>query len=365
MIVVTGAAGFIGSCMIQKLNEVGYADVLAVDDFTRPDKQPNVDNKQLWGQVHRDNFIRWLERHHQEVDAVIHLGARTDTTEMNAAIFDTLNFEYSRALWMLCSGFQIPFLYASSAATYGLGELGYSDDHALIPQLKPLNPYGQSKQDFDVWVLENNQPNPLPPAAGQQGGKESPPFTGGLGGAYATGDQKGAPPISAPPGAAPPHWAGFKFFNVYGPNEYHKGRMASVIFHTVRQIKATGAMKLFRSHRPDFTDGGQQRDFIYVKDVVDTLLHFLEQKPVNAIYNLGTGQARTFLDLATATFRALDLEPNISFVPTPLDIRDTYQYYTQADMTKLRSAGYQNPFHALEAGIDDYVKHYLREESIW
>ena len=165
MIVVTGAAGFIGSCMIQKLNEVGYADVLAVDDFTRPDKQPNVDNKQLWGQVHRDNFIRWLERHHQEVDAVIHLGARTDTTEMNAAIFDTLNFEYSRALWMLCSGFQIPFLYASSAATYGLGELGYSDDHTLIPQLRPLNPYGQSKQDFDVWVLETTAP-PRPPRKG-------------------------------------------------------------------------------------------------------------------------------------------------------------------------------------------------------
>ncbi len=331
MIVVTGAAGFIGSCMIQKLNEAGYTDVLAVDDFTRPDKQRNVDNKQLWGQVHRNNFIRWLERHHAEVDAVIHLGARTDTTEMSTAIFDELNLEYSRALWMICSGFQIPFLYASSAATYGLGELGYSDDHALIPRLKPLNPYGQSKQDFDVWVLDTAIAPPGPPVEGD----------------------------------APPQWAGFKFFNVYGPNEYHKGRMASVIFHTVRQIKATGGMKLFRSHRPDFTDGGQKRDFIYVKDVVDVLFYFLENKPANAIYNLGTGQARTFLDLATNTFHALGLEPNISFVDTPLDIRDTYQYFTEADMGKVRAAGYTAPFSTLEAGIQDYVQQYLKEEVIW
>jgi len=327
MIVVTGAAGFIGSCMIQKLNEAGYADVLAVDDFTRPDKQPNIDNKQLWGQVHRDNFIRWLEKHHAEVDAVIHLGARTDTTEMDTAIFDVLNLEYSRALWMLCSGFQIPFLYASSAATYGLGELGYVDDHRLIPQLKPLNPYGQSKQDFDVWVLERSK--------------------------------------NVADATTPPQWAGFKFFNVYGPNEYHKGRMASVIMHTARQIKATGSMKLFRSHRPDFTDGGQSRDFIYVKDVVNTLLFFMENKPANAIYNLGTGQARTFLDLAASTFQSLGVPPNITFVDTPADIRSTYQYFTEADMTKLRTAGYQEPFYSLEAGIDDYVQQYLREELIW
>ena len=404
MIVVTGAAGFIGSCMIQKLNEAGYADVLAVDDFTRPDKQRNVDNKQLWGQVHRNNFIRWLERHHAEVDAVIHLGARTDTTELSTAIFDELNLEYSRALWMLCSGFQIPFLYASSAATYGLGELGYSDDHTLIPQLRPLNPYGQSKQDFDVWVLETTAP-PGPPVKGgrsrghqeasatpesssatspQPSTIQSPPFTGGPGGAKATSANEVALPfksssdtsprpstIQSPPftggpgGAAPPHWAGFKFFNVYGPNESHKGRMASVIFHTVRQIKATGAMNLFRSHRPDFTDGGQRRDFIYVKDVVDVLFYFLEKKPANAIYNLGTGQSRTFLDLATNTFQVLGVEPNISFVDTPLDIRDTYQYFTEADMRKLITAGYERPFHTLEAGISDYVQRYLREEIIW
>lgn len=325
MIVVTGAAGFIGSCMIKRLNDAGYTDIMAVDDFSRSDKQVNLSFKKVRSQMHRLNFIRWFERNHTEVDAIFHLGARTDTTEMNVAIFDELNLEYSKALWMLCAGFQIPLLYASSAATYGLGEHGYSDDHALIPLLKPLNPYGQSKQDFDVWVLET----------------------------IAKGDM------------APPQWAGFKFFNVYGPNEYHKGRMASVIFHTCRKIKSTGAMQLFRSHRPDFKDGEQSRDFIYVKDLTDVLLFFLEKYPANAIYNLGTGKARTFLDLATGTFRAMNLEPNISFIDTPADIRDTYQYFTEADMSKLRSAGYAEPFYGLEEGIEDYVQRYLREEVIY
>lgn len=329
MIVVTGAAGFIGSCMVKKLNDAGYTDVLAVDDFSRPDKNRNLEGKKLWGQMHRNNFVRWLERNHADVDAVIHLGARTDTTEQSKQIFDELNYEYSRALWMICSGYELPLLYASSAATYGLGEHGYSDDHAIIPKLHPLNPYGQSKQDFDVWVLET------------VGGKTSAAH------------------------GQPPSWAGFKFFNVYGPNEYHKGRMASVILHTARQIKATGAMKLFRSHRPDYQDGAQSRDFIYVKDVVEVLFHFLEQKPGNGIYNLGTGQARTFLDLAVGTFKALGLEPKISFVDTPEDIRDTYQYFTQAEMGKLRSAGYGEPFIGLEEGIEDYVQRYLKEELIW
>ncbi|MCC7465512.1 MAG: ADP-glyceromanno-heptose 6-epimerase [Saprospiraceae bacterium] len=327
MIVVTGAAGFIGSCMIKRLNDAGYNDILAVDEFSREDKNRNLEGKQLWGQMHRNNFVRWLERNHSDVEAVIHLGARTDTTEQNVQIFNELNLEYSRALWMICAGFDIPFLYASSAATYGLGEHGYNDDHATIPLLRPLNPYGQSKQDFDLWVLETAYGHS---ALGQ-----------------------------------PPHWAGFKFFNVYGPNEYHKGRMASVIFHTARQIKATGTMKLFRSHRPDFKDGEQSRDFIYVKDVVDVLLHFMEKRPEKGIYNLGTGQARTFLDLAKGTFHALGLEPEISFVDTPADIRDTYQYFTQANMDKLRIAGYKEPFIGLEEGITDYVQRYLKEELIW
>jgi ADP-L-glycero-D-manno-heptose 6-epimerase len=323
MIVVTGAAGFIGSCMIQCLHEAGYTDILAVDDFSHPEKARNLDQKKLWGQVHRLNFHRWLERNHGDVEAVIHLGARTDTTEQSMPIFNELNLEYSRALWMLCSGFQIPLLYASSAATYGLGELGYDDDHGIIPSLKPLNPYGQSKQDFDEWVLQTT------------------------------------------PETAPPQWAGFKFFNVYGPNEYHKGRMASVIFHTARQIKATGAMKLFKSHRPDYKDGEQSRDFIYVKDVCAVLLYFLERKPKNAIYNLGTGKARTFYDLACGTFKALGLQPNISFVDTPVDIRDTYQYFTEANMKKVRNTGYIEPFYDLEEGISDYVGRYLKDEVIY
>ena len=324
MIIITGAAGFIGSCMVKRLNDAGYTDLLIVDDFSRPDKQRNLEGKTFHAEVHRNNFVRWLERNHADVDAILHIGARTDTTELSTAIFDELNLEYSKALWILCSGFGIPLYYASSAATYGLGESGYADDHALIPGLKPLNPYGQSKQDFDVWALEQV-------AAGQ----------------------------------APPNWAGFKFFNVYGPNEYHKGRMASVIFHTTRQIKATGAMKLFRSHRPDYKDGEQSRDFIYVKDVLDVLLFFLENKPASAIYNLGTGKARTFYDLASSTFHALGLEPDISFMDTPIDIRDTYQYFTEADMSKMRAAGYHQPFYGLEEGIADYVQRYLRDENIY
>lgn len=325
MIVVTGAAGFIGSCMIQRLNDAGFNNIVAVDDFSNPLKNRNFAQKKIWGEVHRDNFLRWLERNHSDVDFVLHLGARTDTTEMSTAIFDQLNLEYSKAVWMLCSGFQIPLIYASSAATYGLGTLGYKDDHATIPNLKPLNPYGQSKQDFDVWLLEQVA--------------------------------KGS--------AQPPHWWGFKFFNVYGPNEYHKGRMASVIFHTCRQIIATGSMKLFRSHRPDYADGAQSRDFIYVKDVVDVLLYFFEKRPENGIYNLGTGTARTFYDLAANTFRAMKLEPAISFIDTPADIRDTYQYFTEADMHKVRSAGYNQPFYTLEAGIQEYVTQYLLGENLW
>jgi ADP-L-glycero-D-manno-heptose 6-epimerase len=337
MIIVTGAAGFIGSCLVRRLNDAGYQDILAVDEFSRPDKMRNLEGKTFRDKLHRDSFPAWLEKNYRGVDAVFHIGARTDTTELSVEIFNQLNLDYSKTLWNICSDRQIPFFYASSAATYGLGEQGYSDDHATIPSLRPLNPYGQSKQDFDVWLLRQ---------------LAAPPAMAGA--------------VTPPPAEAGFPWAGFKFFNVYGPNEYHKGRMASVIFHTARQIKATGGMKLFRSHRPDFKDGEQSRDFIYVKDVVDVLLFFLEKRPPGAIYNLGTGNARTFLDLATATFRALGKEPNISFIDTPADIRDTYQYYTQADISKLRAlAGYSAPFYSLEEGIDDYVQGYLHDERIW
>lgn len=321
MIVVTGAAGFIGSCLVRKLNNEGHLNLIVVDDFSRDDKNRNLLKKSYIASVWRDEFPDWLERMHASVGVVFHLGARTDTTEKDVAIFDKLNLNYSKRVWEICTKYQIPLIYASSAATYGLGELGYNDNHDIVNKLKPLNPYGQSKNDFDAWILQQT--------------------------------------------SSPPIWYGLKFFNVYGPNEYHKGRMASVIFHTARQIKATGGMKLFKSHRPDYEDGEQSRDFIYVKDVVNVCHWLWQNRPANGLYNLGTGKARTFLDLATNTFRAMNLEPNISFVDTPEDIRDTYQYFTEANMSKLRAAGYDMPFHSLEAGIEDYVKSYLVKEEIW
>jgi ADP-L-glycero-D-manno-heptose 6-epimerase len=321
MIIVTGAAGFIGSCLLRKLNDEGHRNLILVDDFSREDKNQNLKGKNYIARVHRDLFPEWLERMRKDVDFIFHLGARTDTAEQDVAIFDRLNLHYTQRLWEISSEAGIPILYASSAATYGLGEHGYKDDHDIIDQLKPLNPYGRSKNDFDKWAFRQ---------------KEQPPY-----------------------------WAGIKFFNVYGPNEYHKGRMASVILHTHRQIEQTGKMKLFRSHRPDVKNGEQQRDFVYVKDVVNVLYFLYQHRPANGLYNLGTGKARTFWDLAAGTFRAMNLDPAIDFIDTPEDIRDTYQYFTEADMSKLRQAGYTEPFHTLEEGIRDYVQEYLMKKQYW
>lgn len=320
-IVVTGAAGFIGSCLVGHLNEIGYDNIIVVDDFSKTEKDDNLVGKTLLAKIGRSEFISWLKEFGSEVDFIFHIGARTDTTEFDKSIFDDLNVDYSKAIWNACVELNIPLVYASSGATYGLGELGYTDDHSIIPNLKPLNPYGDSKNDFDIWVLEQ---------------KKQPPF-----------------------------WAGLKFFNVYGPNEYHKGRMASVIFHAFNQITATGAMKLFRSHNPDYKDGEQLRDFVYVKDVVKVCQFLLEKTPKSGIYNLGTGTARTFYDLAANTFKALGKEPNISFVDTPEDIRDKYQYFTEAVMDKLISQGYDTPFYTLEEGVEDYVKNYLMEKEYY
>ena len=315
MIVVTGAAGFIGSCLVSRLNQAGHKNIVVVDDFSKIEKAGNLEGKTLISKVPRSGFIKWLEDFGNEVDFVYHIGARTDTTEFDKQIFDELNVNYSKDVWKLCTRFEIPLVYASSAATYGLGEHGYKDDHSVIEKLKPLNPYGDSKNDFDKWVLEQT---------------ETPPF-----------------------------WAGLKFFNVYGPNEFHKGRMASVIFHAFKQIGETGEMKLFRSHNPDYTDGGQLRDFVYVKDVVEVCHYLMDSPPASGIYNLGSGKARTFLDLTKNTFTAMEKEENISFVDTPADIRDKYQYFTEADMNKLIASGYSKPFHTLEEGVQDYVTNYL------
>ncbi|MCY7349741.1 MAG: ADP-glyceromanno-heptose 6-epimerase [Cytophagaceae bacterium] len=317
MIIVTGAAGFIGSCLIGRLNDENFNYIIAVDDFSDLEKANNLTGKRIQERVDREQFFTWLDANNQEVEFIFHIGARTDTTELDYAIFEHLNVQYSKEIWRRCVAHQIPLVYASSAATYGLGELGYDDNESLIPQLKPLNSYGQSKNEFDIWALQ----------------QEEKPF----------------------------FWAGLKFFNVYGPNEYHKGRMASVIFHAFHQIRETGRMKLFRSHHPDFHDGEQMRDFVYINDVLDVCLYLMHSRRNSGIYNLGSGLARTFLDLANNTFRALGLEPQIDYIDTPADIRDKYQYFTQANMSKLKSIGYQRPFHSLEDGIEAYVKGYLAE----
>jgi len=321
MIIVTGAAGFIGSCLIGRLNADNFNAIIAVDDFSNEEKNRNLQGKQVREFVDRKAFMGWLDGHYEDVEFIFHIGARTDTSEFDYAIFEELNVSYSKMLWEKCHDYQIPLLYASSAATYGLGELGYDDNEALIPQLKPLNPYGESKNEFDKWALV----------------QEKKPF----------------------------FWAGLKFFNVYGPNEYHKGRMASVIFHASNQIGATGKMKLFRSHHPDYKDGEQMRDFVYVKDLVEVCMFMMYNRRNSGIYNLGSGKARTFLDLVKQTFWAMGKPKHVEFVDTPADIRDKYQYFTQANMNKLRSIGYQKQFHSLEEGIEDYVKGYLMERKYY
>lgn len=317
-IAITGAAGFIGSCLVSRLNRLGYQDLILVDAFEGGPKQQNLTGKQFDIKIDRMMFPN--ENLHPTPDVIFHIGARTDTTETDMGIFETLNIEYSKRIWKYCTEKQIPLIYASSAATYGNGEFGF-DDRMDIAQLNPLNPYGQSKQIFDVWAQQQNE--------------------------------------------TPPNWYGFKFFNVYGPNEYHKGRMASVIFHAFRQIKETGKMKLFESHRQGIGHGEQKRDFIYVQDLLDVLLFFHENKPANGLYNLGTGEARSFNDLASAIFDALGVPSKIEYIPTPEDIRETYQYFTEAVTVKLRDSGFRSSFTSLETGVRDYVKNYLMSESYY
>ena len=320
MIVVTGAAGFIASCLVSRLNAANFNDIVVVDNFSIAKKLPNIEGKKLREYVDRETFFEWLDANHEQVEFVFHLGARTDTTEMDPAVFNLLNLDYSKKMWLACVQYNLPLVYASSAATYGDGRLGYSDQNeALLPLYRPLNPYGESKNDFDNWAIEQT---------------EKPYF-----------------------------WAGLKFFNVYGPNEYHKGRMASVILHAFHQIQQSGSMTLFKSHNPNYTDGGQMRDFVYVKDVVEVCFFLLNNRTHPGIYNLGSGKARTFFDLALNTFEALGRPVDIQFRDTPEDIRDKYQYFTEADMRKLQSIGYHQPFTRLEDGIRDYVQNYLLPEQ--
>jgi ADP-L-glycero-D-manno-heptose 6-epimerase len=320
-IIVTGSAGFIGSCLVQELHERGYTNIVGVDDFSKKEKLKNTSTKKYLEKISRMDFFSWLDTNNRNVRFIIHIGARTDTTETNWELLDELNLIYSQQIWENCAVYKIPLIYASSAATYGMGEHGYNDRHDIVEKLKPLNLYGVSKNEFDKWALKQ---------------EEEPPF-----------------------------WAGLKFFNVYGPNEYHKNRMASVIFHAFNQISKEGKVNLFRSHNPDFRDGEQSRDFIYVKDILDVIIFLMETQTTSGIYNLGTGQARSFLDLVKATFNAVGKEENIEFIDIPIDIRDKYQYFTEANMEKLRKAGYDKPFTSLEKGVFDYVTNYLLKNEFY
>ena len=329
IILVTGAAGFIGSYMVGYLNEESFENLILVDEFNEDEKELNLYGKKYSVRIERDNLFEWLNVEKPAIKFVFHLGARTDTTEFDYSIHERLNVEYSKKIWNYCAEKNIPLVYASSAATYGAGELGYKDDHDIIEKLQPLNAYGVSKNEFDKWVL-------------RQAEDKQPPF-----------------------------WAGLKFFNVYGPNEYHKHRMASVVFHSFNQIQSTGKVKLFKSHKPEFKDGEQLRDFIYVKDVA-SVCYWIMDKMVNGewsmgngLYNLGNGKAKTFKDLVTAIFTSLQLPPNIEYIDTPIDIRDKYQYFTEAVMNKLSSAGYKNSFYSLEDGVKDYVTNFLVEKKYY
>ncbi len=318
MIVVTGAAGFIGFQTAKRLAAEGRSLIL-VDTLTyfdqRPEHQELVNHPKVIARLSPLELIAKKSAiDFSKVDGIIHLGACTDTTEMRVDFLSEVNLEYTKSLWKIATEYQIPFVYASSAATYGAGELGYADDESTMPLLKPLNPYGSSKLQFDLWALEEEKK-----------------------------------------GNTPPTWSGFKFFNVYGFGERHKVKMASVVFQGFEQIRAHGFLKLFKSHKEGIADGEQKRDFVYVGDVVDVLLFALGLSKQGAlkrgIYNLGSGRARSFLDLAKATFQALGKEPRIEFIDTPVEIRERYQYFTEANMNKLRKAGYTREFTSLEEGV--------------
>lgn len=317
-ILITGAAGFIASCMASFLNKNGFTNLFLVDDFSIDEKRRNHEHLICIEKIDRNRIEDFFQKK-IDIDFVIHFGARTDTTEMDYSIHEKLNLNYSKLIWNYCTAHQVPLIYASSAATYGDGAFGYEDNHDVIYKLEPLNPYGVSKNEFDKWALQQS--------------------------------------------TTPPHWYGLKFFNVYGPNEYHKRRMASVIFHAFNQIKHTGNMKLFRSHNPNYSDGGQLRDFIYVKDLIEVTFWLMINFPKNGLYNLGTGKAATFNQLAEAVFNALNLPIQIEYIDTPIDIRDKYQYFTEANMDKLKKAGYSNLFKSIDEGTEDYIKSYLNSES--
>lgn len=319
MIIVTGGAGFIGSCVVRSLNEAGCSDIVIVDNISETDKWMNMRNKKYIKYVHKSKFLEELPIY-ENVEAIVHMGAQSSTTERDFDYLWENNFEYTKALWNYCAEKHISFIYASSAATYGDGSLGFND-RMDIDKLLPLNGYGYSKQLFDMWVKHQAK-------------------------------------------SFPAQYCGLKFFNVYGPNEYFKGSMASMVFHGFNQIKETGKVKLFKSCNPNYADGGQLRDFVYVKDICKVIMWLLVNKHVSGLFNVGTGRAQSFAELAEATFHALDLEPNIEYIDMPEKLRGKYQYYTKAEMSKLYDAGYPYHFADVENGVRDYVQSHLAQNYL-
>lgn len=319
MIIVTGGAGFIGSCVVRTLNDAGCDDIIIVDNIAETDKWMNMRNKKFIKYVHKSQFLQELPTY-QNVEAIIHMGAQSSTTERNFDYLWINNFEYTKVLWNYCAEKQISFIYASSAATYGDGTLGFRDTMD-IDELRPLNGYGYSKQLFDQWVKHQAKDFPK-------------------------------------------QHVGLKFFNVYGPNEYFKGSMASMVFHGFNQIKSDGEIRLFKSCNPNYEDGGQLRDFVYVKDICRVIAWMLENPSISGLFNVGTGQAQSFRELAEASFHALGMEPNIRYIDMPEKLRGKYQYYTQADIKHLRLVGYINPFANVEEGVKDYVQNHLAKDYL-
>ncbi|BDI31058.1 ADP-L-glycero-D-manno-heptose-6-epimerase [Capsulimonas corticalis] len=318
MIVVTGAAGFIGSVVVSALNAAGHEDLLLVDTLGSEGKFKNLRAKAYRDIIDPIAFLEALPEIAEEIDAIVHLGAITDTSAPDADAMLDSNTHYTQLLAQIALENDIRFIYASSASVYGDGALGFSDDDALTPSFKPLNPYAFSKWLFDAMAIRHGWTDKI---------------------------------------------VGLRFFNVFGPNEYHKARMASVIWHAYRQVQETGKIKLFQSHKAEYADGAQERDFIHVDDLSKVILFFLEHPEANGIFNLGTGKARSFNDLAAAIFQSLGKEPQIEYIPTPENIRNAYQYFTEADLTKLRAAGYDEEFLSLEEGVDRYIQGYLVKDD--
>ncbi len=317
MYILTGGAGFIGSCVLRALNDRGIDDVIVVDNIGSTEKWKNIVGKKYREYVNKGELFTRIEGY-KNVECVIHMGAQSSTTEKNFDYLWSNNFEYTKKLWNYCASKDIPFIYASSAATYGDGANGF-DDLGNIDNLIPLNGYGYSKQLFDLWV--KHQANVFPK-----------------------------------------QYVGLKFFNVYGPNEYYKGSMASMVYHGFNQIKESGAIRLFKSQNPEFKDGGQLRDFVYVKDICQVIMWLLDHPNINGLFNVGTGKAQSFEELAKALFEAMNLEPNIEYIDMPITLAGKYQYYTQANMSHLIESGYTAAFRDVKSGVLDYVVNYLAKD---